>query len=108
MFLARRQGPRLSTLEHAGAYFHARIIRGVKKERHALLDDRVRSRESLPERFVEMRRGGGFEVDREHRGVFLPKELQELLRPIPRAKRVHKLRETRRRASMVGYEAEEP
>ena len=95
---ARRQRPRLPALEHAAAYFHARIVRGVKEECHALLDDRVRSRESLPERLVEMGRGSGLEVDREHRGVFLPQELQKLLGPTPVAVRVHQLLQALRRA----------
>ena len=82
-FPARRQRPRLPAFEDAAADFHARIVRGVKKERHALLDDRVRSRKRLSEGFVEMGRGRRSEVDCEHRRIFIPKELQKLLGPIP-------------------------
>ena len=105
---ARRQGPRLAALHDPAAYFHARIVRGVKKECHALLDNRVRRRESLPERLVEMGRRGGVEVDREHRRVFPPKQFQKLLRPAPFAMRVHKLFEALGRAPCSSNETEKP
>src|ERR1700685_1646690 len=107
-FPPRRQRARLPALQDAAAYFHARIICGVKKECHTLLDNRVRSRHGLPERLAEVRRGGVVEVDHKHRGILLAKELQELLRRTPSAVRVDKLLEALRRASMTLNQAEEP
>ena len=73
-FLRGVREPRLPALKNAAAYFHASIIRGVEKERHALLDDRVRSRERLSERLVEMGRRGGFQIDCEHRRIFMSEQ----------------------------------
>src|ERR1700722_8988542 len=107
-FPARRQRPRLAALEDAAAYFYARIIRRIKKERHALLDDRVRGRKRLSERFVEVGWGRGLEVDYEHRRIFMSEQLQKPLGPTPRPVRFHQPLEALGRASIVFNQAEEP
>src|SRR3977135_829394 len=100
-FPERRQRSRLPALEDAAADPHARIIRGVKKECHALLDDRVRSGKRLPEGFIEMGRRRGFEVDCEHRRIFMSEQLQKLLGPTPSPVRFHQALEALGRASVV-------
>src|SRR5277367_4312472 len=104
----RRRGSRLPTFKHAAAYLHARIVRGIEKERYAFLHNCVRGRESLPERAAEMRGRRGFQVDGEYRGVFLPKALEEPLAPMLGPVRAHKLLEALRRTAIVFDQTEEP
>ena len=98
--------PGLPALQHPAADFHPRVVRGVEKERHALLHDRVRGREGLPERLVEMRRRRGFEVDREDRAVLLPEQLQKRLTPASVGLGVHERPKALGGASLVLDQAE--
>src|SRR3984957_19599272 len=103
---ARRRRSRLPALENAAAYFHAAVIHRVEKERHALLDDRVSSRESPSERLVEMGRRGGRQIDCEHRRIFLSKALQQSPGPVALSVRIHQRLEALSRASIVLDETE--